>query len=126
MTATARPVPALTSFVALVERPFHGGADRVLRVEPATKRTELLREALALNCPGLTEGYLVLDGTYWVIRQGGTQKYGRWMDALALYADQGHAQMVRDWLELGSGKELVVEQLTPEIAKMYDSWRVMG
>lgn len=125
-TAQYRPVPALTSFVALIERPLHGGADRVLRVEPATEREALLREALALNCPGLKEGYTVEDCAPLVLRQAGTQYRARFFKELAVYMSESAAALARERMEAETGAELVIEPLAPAMLDYYKAWRVMG
>lgn len=121
-----KPVPALTSFTALIERPLAGGADRVLRIVPATERASLLKEALALNAPGLREGYTVEDCAVFVLRQGGSQRHARWEGQLALYTSQGEAEAARDRIEASEGVDLVIEQLSDQVAERYPRWRVMA
>ncbi len=124
-TITIKPVPALASFTALIERPLSGGADRVLRIAPATERASLLKEALALNAPDLTEGYTVEDCVPFVLRQGGSQRHARWDGKLALYTSYSEAQADRDRIEASKGVELVIEPLSEQVGERYSEWRVM-
>lgn len=75
VTTTYRQVPALAPFIALIERPLKGGADKVLRV--SLDAAQLRDEARKLTVVGDTVAYACEECVPYVIRLRDEAKYMR-------------------------------------------------
>jgi hypothetical protein len=125
-TVAPSVLTGLTTFLALVERPLTGAADRVLEI--GTDQPSLSKKAREYNrsCVGTFTAYAVNPIVPFVIRRAGTQRHAKWMGALCIYLTESAALRSRDEQEALQGLELIVEPLCSEVRSRYSSVRLVA